>query len=164
MIYVVAILLALPAYWLAVFTLMLFKVEGLSPIHQQIIMEPLMIALMFSSAFAAVCTINWLVSGPKVLGFCFDERQQRLTFTQRRPARETTDECIPYSDIHYIKPYTLSTFANVHHFDVSYAGADGKPITLRFGVDITVAEMAFHATWLSQSIGERMLELLDLDL
>jgi hypothetical protein len=164
MIYVAGMLLALPVYWLAVLTMTLFKVEGLSPTHQQIIMEPLIIALMFISAFAAVCTINWLVSGPKVLGFCFDERQQCLTFTQRRPARETTEKCVPYSDIHYIKPYTLSTFANVNHFDVGYTGADGKPIALRFRVDITVAEMAFHATWLTQSIGERMQELLDLDL
>jgi hypothetical protein len=164
MIYLAGLFLALPVYSLAVFTMMLFKVEGLAPIHKQIVFDPLVAALMFISAFVAVCMLNWLASGPKVLGFCFDERQQRLTFTQRRPARQTTEECVHYSDIHYIKPYTLSTFANVHHFDVSYAGADGKPITLRFGVDITVEEMAFHATWLSQSIGERMLELLDLDL
>jgi hypothetical protein len=164
MIYLAGLFLALPVYSLTVFTMMLFKVEGLAPIHKQIVFDPLVAALMFISAFVAVCMLNWLASGPKVLGFCFDERQQRLTFTQRRPARQTTEECVHYSDIHYIKPYTLSTFANVHHFDVSYAGADGKPITLRFGVDITVEEMAFHATWLSQSIGERMLELLDLDL
>ncbi|WP_433860900.1 hypothetical protein [Pseudomonas thivervalensis] len=31
----------------------------------------------------------------------------------------------------YIKPYTLTTFANVNHFVVGYAGADGKPIALR---------------------------------
>jgi hypothetical protein len=164
MIYAAGMLLALPAYWLAVFTLMLFKVEGLSPIHKQIIMEPLVIALMFISAFTAICVINWLASGPEVLGFCFDERQQRLTFTQRRPARQSTEESVPYSDIHYIKPYTLTTFANVNHFDVGYTGADGKPISLRFRANITVTEMAFHATWLTQSIGERMQELLDLDL
>ncbi|MGD8217759.1 hypothetical protein [Pseudomonas thivervalensis] len=64
----------------------------------------------------------------------------------------------------YIKPYTLTPFANVNHFVVGYAGADGKPIALRFRVDITVKEMAFHATWLTQSVGERMQELLDLDL
>lgn len=164
MIYAAGMLLALPIYWLAVFAMMLFKVEGLAPIHKMIIMNPLIIALMFISTFVAVCVLNWLASGPKVLGFCFDERQQRLTFTQRRPARQTTKECVPYSDIHYIKPYTLSTFANVNHFEVCYAGADGKPITLRFWVDITVKEMAFHATWLTQSVGERMQELLDLDL
>ena len=164
MIYVAGMLLALPVYWLAVFTMMLSKVEGLSPTHKMIIMDPLVMALMFISAFAAVCVINWLASEPRVLGFCFDERQQRLTFTQRRPARHTTEECVPYSDIYYIKPYTLTTFANVSHFDVGYAGADGKPISLRFWVDVTVEEMAFHATWLTQSIGERMQELLDLDL
>ena len=164
MIYAAGMLLALPVYSLAVFTMMLFKVEGLSATHKMIIMDPLIMALMFISAFAAVCVINWLTSEPKVLGFCFDERQQRLTFTQRRPARQTTEECVPYSDIHYIKPYTLTTFAHVNHFVVGYAGADGKPIALRFRVDITVKEMAFHATWLTQSVGERMQELLDLDL
>ncbi|WP_434560650.1 hypothetical protein [Pseudomonas sp. Z4-20] len=164
MIYAAGMLLALPIYWLAVFTMTLAKVEGLSPIHQKIILDPLIIGLMFISAFVAVCVLNWLASGPKVLGFCFDERQQRFTFTQRRPARQTTNECVPYSAIHYIKPYTLTTFANVSHFEVCYAGADGKPVTLRFWVDITVKEMAFHATWLAQSVDERMLELLDLDL
>ncbi|MCL6699880.1 hypothetical protein [Pseudomonas sp. T1.Ur] len=164
MIYATGLLLALPVYWLAVFTMVLFKVEGLSATHKMIIMDPLVMALMFISAFAAICVINWLASEPDVLGFCFDERQQRLTFTQRRPARQTTKECVPYSAIDYIKPYTLTTFGNVNHFDVGYAGADGKPISRRFRVDITVEEMAFHATWLTQSIGERMQELLDLDL
>jgi hypothetical protein len=164
MIYATGLLMALPVYWLAVFTMVLFKVEGLSATHKMIIMDPLVMALMFISAFAAICVINWLASGPEGLGFCFDERQQRLTFTQRRPARETTEECVPYSDIHYIKPYTLTTFANVNHFDVGYTGADGKPISLRFRVDITVKEMESHATWLTESIGERMQELLDLDL
>jgi hypothetical protein len=164
MIYVAGMLLALPVYCLAVFTMMLFKVEGLSSTHIRVIEHPLVMALMFISAFAAICVINWLASEPDVLGFCFDERQQRLTFTQRRPAREVTEQCVPYSDIHYIKPYTLTTFGNVNHFDVGYTGADGKPISLRFRVDITVKEMAFHATWLTESIGERMQELLDLDL
>lgn len=164
MIYVAGMLLALPVYWLTVFTLMLFKVEGLSSTHTRVIEHPLVVALMFISAFAAICVINWLASEPDVLGFCFDERQQRLTFTQRRPARQTTRECVPYSAIDYIKPYTLTTFGNVNHFDVGYAGADGKQITRRFRVAITVKEMAFHAAWLTQSMGERMQELLDLDL
>ncbi|MBO1540563.1 hypothetical protein [Pseudomonas sp. OA65] len=163
MIYTAGMLLALPVYWLAVFTLMLFKVEGLSPTHKTIIMNPLVIALMFISAFAAVCVINWLASGPKVLGFCFDERQQRLTFTQRRPARQTTEECVPYSDIHSIRPYITTASANFCHFVVCFAGANGKLIELRFS-DVTVRDMAFHAEWLRQSIGERMQEVLDLDL
>ncbi len=73
------------SHGLAVFTMMLFKVEGLSSIHMRMIEDPLILALMFISAFAAVCVINWLASGPQVPGFCFDERQQRLTFTQRPP-------------------------------------------------------------------------------
>ncbi|AEA71501.1 hypothetical protein HCG53_26400 [Pseudomonas brassicacearum] len=156
-------LLALPVYGLAVFTMMLFKVEGLSSIHMRMIEDPLILALMFISAFAAVCVINWLASGPQVLGFCFDERQQRLTFTQRRPARQTTEECVPYSDIHSIRPYITTASANFCHFVVCFAGDNGKPIELRFS-DVTVRDMAFHAEWLRQSIGERMQEVLDLDL
>ncbi len=163
MIYAAGMLLALPVYGLAVFTMMLFKVEGLSSIHMRMIEDPLILALMFISAFAAVCVINWLVSGPKVLGFCFDERQQRLTFTQRRPARQTTEECVPYSDIHSIRSYITTASAHFCHFVVCFAGANGKPIELRFS-DVTVRDMAFHAEWLRQSIGERMLEVLDLDL
>lgn len=163
MVYAVVILLALPVYGLAVFTMMLFKVEGLSSIHMRMIEDPLILALMFISAFAAVCVINWLASGPTVLGFCFDERQQRLTFTQRRPARQTTEECVPYRDIHSIRPYITTASAHFCHFVVCFAGANGKPIELRFS-DVTVRDMAFHAAWLSQSIGERMQEVLDLDL
>lgn len=163
MIYVAGMLLALPVYGLAVFTMMLFKVEALSSIHMRMIEDPLILALMFISAFAAVCVINWLASGPTVLGFCFDERQQRLTFTQRRPARQTTEECVPYRDIHSIRPYITTASAHFCHFVVCFAGANGKPIELRFS-DVTVRDMAFHAAWLSQSIGERMQEVLDLDL
>lgn len=165
MVYAVVILLALPVYGLAVLSTKLFHVgQNLSPIHTRVIEDPLFIALMLISAFAAVCVLNWLASEPKVLGFCFDERQQRLTFTQRRPARQTTDECVPYSDIHYIKPYKMTASANICHFVVGFAGINGKAIALRVGVDLTDQDMAFHAAWLSQSIGERMQEVLDLDL
>ncbi|WLH45700.1 hypothetical protein [Pseudomonas beijingensis] len=54
--------------------------------NTRVIEDPLFLALMFISAFAAICILNWLASGPEVLGFCFDERQQRLSFTQRRAA------------------------------------------------------------------------------
>lgn len=164
MLYAVVVLLTLPVYGLTVLSMKLFHVgQNLSLVHTSVIEDPLFIALMLISAFAAVCVLNWLASGPKVLGFCFDEHQQHLTFTQHGPARQTTQECVPYSDIHYIKPYTMSTFANVSHFDVGYARADGKPILLRFWVNVTVQDMAFHAEWLRQSVGEKMHEVLDLD-
>lgn len=164
MVYAVVMLLALPVYGLAVLSTKLFHVgQNLSPIHTRVIEAPLFIALAFISAFAAVCVLNWLASGPEVLGFCFDERQQRLTFTQRRPARQTTEECVPYSDIHSIRPYITTASAHFCHFVVCFAGTNGKPIELRFS-DVTVRDMAFHAEWLRQSIGERMQEVLDLDL
>lgn len=164
LLYAMVVLLALPVYGLAVLSMKLFHVgQGLSPIHTSVIEDPLFLVLMFISAFVAVCMLNWLASGPEVLGFCFDERQQRLTFTQRRPARPTTEECVPYSDIHSIRPYITTASANVCHFEVCFAGANGKPIALRFG-DVTVRDMAFHAEWLRRSIGERMQEVLDLDL
>ncbi|WHS59732.1 hypothetical protein [Pseudomonas sp. G2-4] len=165
MLYAVAVFLALPVYGLAVLSMKLFHVgQSLSPIHTRVIEDPLFLALTFISAFVAVCMLNWLASGPKVLGFCFDERQQRLTFIQRRPARKTTEESVPYSDIHFIKPYKTTAYGNVCHFVVGFAGGNGKDIALRFWVDLTDQDMAFHAAWLSQSVGERMQEVLDLDL
>ncbi|MCP2074770.1 UNVERIFIED_ORG: hypothetical protein J2Y77_004206 [Pseudomonas lini] len=164
MLYAVAVLLALPVYGLAVLSMKLFHVgQSLSPIHTRVIEDPLFLTLMFISTFVAVCILKWLACAPEVLGFCFDERQQRLTFTQRRRARQSTEECVPYSDIHSIRPYITTASANVCHFEVCFAGANGKPIALRFG-DVTVRDMAFHAAWLRQSIGERMQEVLDLDL
>lgn len=165
MLYTVALLLALPLYGLAVLSINLFyDGRGLPSIHTKVLEDPLVLTLMFVSALVAMGVIRWLAAGPEVLGFCFDEGQQCLTFTQRRPAREASEVCVPYSAIHSIRPYMANAFANGCHFEVCFAGDNGKPIERRFWVHVPVQDMAFHAAWLRQSVGERMHEVVDLDL
>ncbi|CAN1605083.1 hypothetical protein [Pseudomonas mediterranea] len=164
LLYAMALLLALPVYGLGVISVELFSTDGLSSAHTRVIEDPLFLTLMFVSAFAAVCMLCWLFSGPQVLGFCFDERQQRLTFIQRRPARAPTEECVPYSDIYSITPCVENAIAHACHLVVCFAGDNGKPSEIRFWMHIPLKDMAFHSAWLRQSIGEKMHEVLDLDM
>lgn len=156
--YVAALLLALPAYWL---TLMATQPPGT---HAPLAGDWLFFILALISASAAFCMLYWLTREAQGHGFCFDETKQCLTFTQSRPARAPTQEQVPYSAIHSIRPFQPTAFSSISHIDVCYALVDGKARSVRFWVHLTVADMALHAAWLRQSVGDRMRHVVDLDL
>lgn len=162
--YVVVMLFALPVYGLVVLSINLFYPgQGLAAEQLKTMNNPLIWMAMFICVLVAVWVLRWLASEPEALGFCFDEDQQRLTFTQCRPARTPTEHSVPYRDILRITPCKMTHFGFVCHFAVCFAGADGKQVTRELPIYLTEQETQFHAEWLRRSIGERMQEISDLD-
>ncbi|MCD5992783.1 hypothetical protein KDX38_05485 [Pseudomonas sp. CDFA 602] len=162
--YVVALLLALPVYVSVVLCInFLYAGRGLVTAHVNFINNSIVWVLVPLCLMSAVWVLRWLACEPEGLGFCFDEEQQCLTFTQCRPARVPTEERVPYSDIHSITPCKMTASGFICYFSVCFAGLDGKPTERKFWIYLTEKEARFHTDWLRRSIGERMHEVLDLD-
>lgn len=162
--YVVALLLALPVYALVVIVIDRFYAEpGAMSAYLDVIDSAIALMAIMVGTVLAGCVLCWLAGEPEGMGFCFDERQQRFTFTQRRPARAPTQGSVPYSDIDQIMPCQMTAFSPVSHIEVSFKDANGTPVYLQFWIHLSEKDMAFHAAWLRESFGERMHEVLDLD-
>lgn len=162
--YGMALLLALPVYALVVIVIDRFYAEpGVMATYLEVLHSPVTWMLIMVGTLLAGSVLYWLRGEPEGMGFCFDEHQQRFTFTQRRPARAPTAGCVPYSDIYAISPYKMTAFGPISHIEVSFKDANGKRVFLTFWMHVSEKDMAFHAVWLRASFGERMHEVMDLD-
>nr|WP_223495892.1 hypothetical protein [Pseudomonas sp. A-RE-26] len=159
-----ALLLLLPGYGLATF---LFTgpdvIHGVQPNHGEGLTASSFILLMLASAVLIGGFFAWVVSEPQVQAFTFDENQQMLTLTITRRCRSPIEVCVPFSEIIYICPYVMNSFAHDGHFYVMYRGAKGKVFGYRLGDGTSLENIKFHGAWLRGMIGERMCELTDLD-
>ncbi|MFJ4130803.1 hypothetical protein [Pseudomonas cyclaminis] len=159
-----ALLLLLPGYGLATF---LFTgpdvIHGVQPNHGEGLTASSFILLMLASAVLIGAFFAWVVSEPQVQAFTFDENQQLLTLTITRRCRSPIEVRVPFSEIIYICPYVMNSFAHDGHFHVAYRGAKGKVFGYRLGDGTSLENIEFHGAWLRGMVGERMCELTDLD-
>lgn len=162
--YVVALLLALPVYALVVILIdRFYAAPGVMVAYLEVLHSPVTWMLIMLGTLLAGSVLYWLRGEPEGMGFCFDEHQQRFTFTQRRPARPPTAGCVAYRDIDAIRPYQMTAFSAISHIEVSFSDANGKRVFLTFWMHVSEKDMAFHAAWLKESLGERVHEVMDLD-
>ncbi|MBD8235601.1 hypothetical protein IFU18_03500 [Pseudomonas fluorescens] len=159
-----ALLLLLPGYGLAT---LLFTgpdvIHGVQPGHSESLTASSFILCMLVSAVLIGAFFAWVVSEPQVQAFTFDENQQLLTLTITRRCRSPIEVRVPFSEIIYICPYVMNSFAHDGHFHVAYRGAKGKVFGYRLGDGTSLENIEFHGAWLRGMVGERMCELTDLD-
>lgn len=163
--FVFVLVVTVPFYGVAL--LLITAVEaakGLPLSYAQSLTEPMLLVPLFGTALLAAGLLRWGMSSQKVLGLTFDGPQQVLRATVRRPLRKPVEWCVPFDDILGVTPYVMASYDRHGHFQVTFKGPNGKPVEHRFGWHMPLDELEFHALWLRGFIGERMHEVLNLDL
>jgi hypothetical protein len=164
-IFVVVIAICLPFYALTLLVITAAEaLKGLPLSYKQTLGSPMFFGSMIGTAVLGAVAVRWAGSGPTVARFSFDEPRQIMTFTELRSMGKPVEITVAYRAIQSITPYLLYSYARSGHYQVSYIGANGKSTERRFGMDIPLEQMEFHATWLRRSIGERMHDVMQLDL
>lgn len=159
------LLVTLPVYALVLLAITLFEAaKGLPLTYAETLTDPLLLGPLFGTACLAACIFWWLGSEPWVHDFSFDETQQRLTYSETRPARKPRQVQVAFSDIYSITPYQMREYEKFGHYQVTYKGPKGKTIQRRLGTHIPLVEMEAHSAWLRGMIGKRMSELISLEL